>query len=52
MFTYPDRSLLGELAPKLTQSDTAQGDKESENLLMKMCGENAADSFTKIAASL
>jgi hypothetical protein len=52
MSTYPDKSLQGEFAPKLTQSGTPKGDTQSENLLMKMCAENAAESFQKVAASL
>jgi hypothetical protein len=52
MLTYPDKALQGELAPKLTQSGTPKGDTQSENLLMKMCAENAVESFQKVAASL
>jgi hypothetical protein len=52
MWTYPDKSLQGEFAPKLTQSGTAKGDTQSENLLMKMCAENAVESFQKVAASM
>lgn len=52
MFTYPGKALQGEVAPKLTQTGTNAGDTESETLLMKMCAENAIDSFQKIAASM
>jgi hypothetical protein len=52
MWTYPDKSLQGEFAPKLTQSQTSKGDTQSENLLMKMCAENAIESFQKVAGSL
>jgi hypothetical protein len=52
MWTYPGKSLQGEFAPKLTQTGTPQGDTESENLLMKMCVENAIESFQKVVASL
>lgn len=52
MWSYPDRVLQGELAPKLTQSGTAKDDTESETLLIKMCAENAIESFQKIAATL
>lgn len=52
MWTYPDKALQGELAPKLTQSNTSKGDTQSEILLMKMCAENAIESFQKVAASL
>ena len=52
MWTYPDKSLQGEFSPKLTQSNTPKGDKESETILMKMCAENAVESFQKVAAAL
>lgn len=52
MASYPDRALQGELAPKLTWSDTPKGDVASENELMKMCVESAIEAFQKIAASL
>jgi hypothetical protein len=52
MWTYPDKALQGEFAPKLTQSGTSKGDTESETMLMRMCAENAVDSFQKIVASL
>jgi hypothetical protein len=52
MWTYPDKTLQGEVAPKLTQSDTKKGDVQSENELVKMCVETAVDSFKKIAASM
>jgi hypothetical protein len=52
MWSYPDKALQGELAPKLTQSSTSKGDTQSETLLMKMCVENAVESFQKVAASL
>ncbi|EYF07417.1 HEAT repeat domain-containing protein [Chondromyces apiculatus] len=52
MWTYPGKALQGEFAPKLTQSDTPKTDKESENVLMKMCVENAIETFQKVVASL
>jgi hypothetical protein len=52
MWTYPDKSLQGEFSPKLTQSDTRKGDAESETVLMKMCAENAVETFQKVAASM
>jgi hypothetical protein len=52
MWSYPDKALQGEFAPKLTQSGTQKGDTESENLLMKMCVETAVESFQKVAATL
>lgn len=52
MWTYPDKALQGEFSPKLTQSDTPKQDTDSENALMKMCVENAIESFQKVVASL
>jgi hypothetical protein len=52
MWTYPDKTLQGELAPKLTQSSTSPGDVESETALMKMCAENAIESFQRVAATM
>jgi hypothetical protein len=52
MWTYPEKVLQGELAPKLTQSGTSKDDTESETMLMKMCAENAVESFQKIASTL
>lgn len=52
MWTYPSKSLQGEFAPKLTQSGTPTKDVQSENVLMKMCVENAIETFQKIVASL
>lgn len=52
MWTYPDKALQGEFSPKLTQSGTSKGDTASEDALMKMCVENAVETFQKVAASL
>ncbi len=52
MWTYPGKALQGEFSPKLTQTGTSKGDTQSENLLMKMCVENAIETFQKVAASL
>lgn len=52
MWTYPTKALKGEFAPKLTQSDTPKADPEGEKALIKMCVENAVDTFAKVAASL
>jgi hypothetical protein len=52
MWSYPEKSLQAEFAPKLTQSGTSKGDTQSETLLMKMCAENATESFQKVAASM
>jgi hypothetical protein len=52
MWTYPGKALQGEFSPKLTQSDTPKTDVQSENVLMKMCVENAIETFAKVAASM
>jgi hypothetical protein len=52
MWSYPDKALQGEFAPKLTQSGTPKKDVESEDALMKLCVENAIESFQKVVASL
>ncbi len=52
MWSYPDKTLQGELAPKLTQSSTSPGDVQSETTLMKMCAENAVESFQRVAGTL
>ncbi len=52
MWTYPSKALQGEFSPKLTQSDTPKPDPKSENLLVKMCVENAIDTFSKVVASM
>lgn len=52
MWTYPGKALQGEFAPKLTQSGTPKGDTQSESMLMKMCVENAVETFQKVAASM
>jgi hypothetical protein len=52
MWSYPEKALQGEFAPKLTQSGTPKKDPESEDALMKLCVENAIESFQKVVASL
>lgn len=52
MWTYPGKALQGEFSPKLTQTGTSPGDTQSENTLMKMCVENAIETFLKVAASM
>jgi len=49
MFSYPNKSLQGEFAPKLTQSGTPTRDKESEDALIKMAVTRALESFFKVA---
>lgn len=50
--SYPGKSIKGEFSLKLTQSNTAKGDKKSEDLLMKMIVESAIDNFLKAADTL
>jgi len=52
MWTYPGKALQGEFSPKLTQTDTPKQDTKSENVLVKMCVENAIDTFLKVVASM
>lgn len=52
MWTYPEKALKAQFAPKLTQEGTTSTDTEGENILMKMASEKAAESFMKVAASL
>jgi len=51
MFSYPNKALQGEFAPKLTQSGTPSKDKESEDALIKMAVGRAIESFIKVAAA-
>jgi hypothetical protein len=51
MFTYPDKSLQGEFAPRLTYEGAPAG-TASEDELLKMCIENAVETFQKVAASM
>lgn len=50
--SYPGKAIKGEFSLKLTQSNTAKGDKKSEDLLMKMSVESAIDNFFKAADTL
>ena len=50
--SYPGKAIKGEFSLKLTQSNTAKGDKKSEDLLMKMSVESAIDNFLKAADTL
>ncbi|MEO7331652.1 MAG: hypothetical protein ABI193_23965, partial [Minicystis sp.] len=52
MWSYPDKALQGEFSPKITQSDTPSPDPKSEEVLVKLCIENAVETFHKIVASL
>ena len=51
MWSYPDKALQGEFAPKLTMSGASAGDKESEDSLIKMAIEKAIESFAQVTAS-
>lgn len=50
--TYPDRSVKATFNPKLTQTQTPKADPKSENVLVDMAAQNAADSTVKVVASL
>jgi hypothetical protein len=52
MWTYPDKALKAEFAPKLTQEGTPSADPEGESILLQMASESAVASFQKVAASL
>lgn len=52
LWSYPDKALQGEFTPKLTQSGTPKGDTQSETVLIRMCAENAVETFQKIAAPM
>lgn len=52
MWTYPDKALKAQFAPKLTMDRTPSQDVPGENELMKLASESAAQSFLKVAASL
>jgi hypothetical protein len=51
MWSYPDKALQGEFAPKLTMPGASAGDRESENSLIKMAVERAVDSFAQVVAA-
>jgi hypothetical protein len=52
MWTYPDKALQGEFAPKFVQNGTPKADPQGEAILVKMCVEAAVEKFQKVAASL
>lgn len=52
MWTYPEKALKAQFAPKFTQENTTSTDTEGETILMKMASEKATDSFVKVANSL
>ena len=49
MYTYPNKALQGEFAPKLTQSGTPTRDTASEDELIKMATERAVARFITVA---
>jgi HEAT repeats len=51
MWSYPDKALQGEFAPKLTMPGASIGDRQSEDNLIKMAVERAVDSFAQVVAS-
>ncbi len=51
MWSYPDKALQGEFAPKLTMPGANLGDRESEDSLIKMAVERAVDSFAQVVAA-
>ncbi len=51
MFTYPNKALQGEFAPRLTQSGTPTKDKASEDDLIRMAVERAVAKFISVLES-
>lgn len=51
MFSYPNKALQGEFAPKLTQSGTPTKDKASEDELIRMAVERAVAKFISVLES-
>jgi hypothetical protein len=52
IFTYPDKSLLGNFAVPLTQQGVSGKDPDSEDDLVKMAAERALQKFPSIAAQI
>lgn len=52
MFSYPEKSLLGNFNVRLTQPDVEQEDPDSERDLVKMAAERAMQKFAKLAPML
>jgi hypothetical protein len=52
MWSYPEKVLQAEVAPKFTQSGTSGEDVEGESILIKTCAEKAVESFQKIVGVL
>jgi HEAT repeat protein len=51
VFSYPGKSLLGEVPSGLTQPGVSPGDKSAEENLMATAAQNAADSFIQNSAN-
>lgn len=52
MFTYPERTLIGNYNVRLTQPDVETRDVDSENDLVTMAAERALEKFAKLAPTL
>jgi hypothetical protein len=52
MFSYPEKSLIGNFNVRLTQPDVEAQDPTSEKDLVKMAAERAIQKFAKLAPSL
>jgi hypothetical protein len=52
MFSYPDKSLIGNYTTKLTEPGVTSPDKDSENDLIKTAAERALDKFSQVAARI
>jgi hypothetical protein len=52
MFSYPDKSLIGNYTTKLTEPGVTSPDKAAENDLIKTAAEHALDKFSQVAARI
>jgi hypothetical protein len=52
MFSYPDKTMIGNYSVRLTQPDVAQADPQSENELVSMAAERAIEKFAHIVPTL
>ncbi len=51
VWSYPGKALRGEVSPKFTMSGVADGDKASEDSLIRTAIEKAIEGFTQVASS-
>jgi len=51
VFTYPGKSLLGNVDKALTKEGVSSGDKDSENQLMDMASSKASEQFAQNASA-